>query len=302
MPFMQRITWSGVALHEGVLPGYPASHGCIRMGSEFAVFLWKTTKIGARVIVTHEEPAPTEISNAKLFVPAPSPQLAAPAIAASDGKSTMIAAKSAAHGIDDPDLWVMVNNAPETAAGTPFEKRKFDSYRNGPVSVFVSRKTGKLYVRYDYEPLFETPVKIKNPAVPLGTHVYTAMEATNDSAGMRWNAISILNPETGAPVALKPGKKGERQTAALTETDISLESRAAQSATAALDRIEITCRTRVNPSSNAIHVCATRRTWMPGTQASLRSLRKLACAPGMTVLDLLRTEFIARAGAGVEIA
>jgi len=239
MPFMQRITWSGVALHEGVLPGYPASHGCIRMGSEFAVFLWKTTKIGARVIVTHEQPAPTEISSAKLFVPAPSPQLAAAAIAAGDGKSTMIAAKSAAHSVDDPGLWVMVNNAPETAAETPFEKRKFDSYRNGPVSVFVSRKTGKLYVRYDYEPLFETPVKIKNPAVPLGTHVYTAMEATNDSAGMRWNAISILSPETGAPVALKPGKKGERQTAALTETDISLESRVAQSAAAALDRIEI---------------------------------------------------------------
>jgi len=239
MPFMQRITWSGVALHEGVLPGYPASHGCIRMGSEFAVFLWKTTKIGARVIVTHEEPAPTEISNAKLFVPAPSPQLAAPAIAAGDGKSTIIAAKSAAHGIDDPDLWVMVNNAPETAAGTPFEKRKFDSYRNGPVSVFVSRKTGKLYVRYDYEPLFETPVKIKNPERPLGTHVYTAMEATHDGARLRWSAVSIPTPAKGDAEAARPGRKGERITAALTETDIASESREAQNAPAALERIEM---------------------------------------------------------------
>ena len=40
MPFMQRITWSGVALHEGVLPGYPASHGCIRMSHDFAQKLW----------------------------------------------------------------------------------------------------------------------------------------------------------------------------------------------------------------------------------------------------------------------
>jgi L,D-transpeptidase-like protein len=239
MPFMQRITWSGVALHEGVLPGYPASHGCIRMSSDFAVFLWKTTKIGTRVIVTHEEPAPTEISHAKLFVPAPSPHLAAAATAAGDGKSTMIAAKSAARGVDDPGLWVMVNEGPEAAAQTPFEKRKFDAYRNGPVSVFVSRKTGKLYVRYDYEPLFEAPVKIQNPSLPLGTHVYTAMEATNDGAGLRWTAISIPTPAKGEGEATKSGKKGERITAALTETDIASESREAQKALAALDRIEM---------------------------------------------------------------
>ena len=239
MPFMQRITWSGVALHEGVLPGYPASHGCIRMGSEFAVFLWKTTKIGTRVIVTHNEPAPTEISNAKLFVPQPAPHTAAPAAATSESKSTAIAAKNAVRGADEPYLLVTQNDGPDTIAQTPFAKPKIDAYRNGPVSVFVSRKTGKLYVRYDYEPLFEAPVAIKDPSLPLGTHVYTAMEATNDGAGMRWTAISIPSPETGAPVALKPGKKGERQTAALTETDISLESRAAQSAAAALDRIEM---------------------------------------------------------------
>ena len=52
MPYMQRITWSGSALHEGPLPGYPASHGCVRLTDSFAQLLWKTTKIGARVIVT----------------------------------------------------------------------------------------------------------------------------------------------------------------------------------------------------------------------------------------------------------
>ena len=49
MPYMQRITWSGVALHEGVLPGYPASHGCIRMSHDFAQKLWRVTKLGVRV-------------------------------------------------------------------------------------------------------------------------------------------------------------------------------------------------------------------------------------------------------------
>ena len=52
MPYMQRITWSGIALHAGVLPGYPASHGCIRMPMAFAVKMWNWTRMGARVIIT----------------------------------------------------------------------------------------------------------------------------------------------------------------------------------------------------------------------------------------------------------
>jgi L,D-transpeptidase catalytic domain len=46
MPYMQRITWSGIALHAGVLPGHPASHGCIRLAKDFAVRLWHLTKRG----------------------------------------------------------------------------------------------------------------------------------------------------------------------------------------------------------------------------------------------------------------
>ena len=55
MPYMQRITWSGVAMHAGVLPGYPASHGCIRMPMSFAVKMWNWTRMGARVFVTPGE-------------------------------------------------------------------------------------------------------------------------------------------------------------------------------------------------------------------------------------------------------
>jgi len=55
MPYMQRITWSGVAMHAGVLPGYPASHGCIRMPMSFAVKMWNWTKMGVRVFVTPGE-------------------------------------------------------------------------------------------------------------------------------------------------------------------------------------------------------------------------------------------------------
>jgi lipoprotein-anchoring transpeptidase ErfK/SrfK len=75
MPFMQRITWSGVAMHAGVLPGYPASHGCIRMPMAFAMKMWNWTKMGARVIVTPGEMSPANFSHpllvAQKIVPQP---------------------------------------------------------------------------------------------------------------------------------------------------------------------------------------------------------------------------------------
>ena len=66
MPYMQRITWSGVALHAGVVPGHPASHGCIRLPERFAVRLWGMTKVGARVVITRGEAAPYEITHPRL--------------------------------------------------------------------------------------------------------------------------------------------------------------------------------------------------------------------------------------------
>jgi hypothetical protein len=63
MPYMQRITWSGVAMHAGVLPGYPASHGCIRMPMAFSIKMWNWTKMGARVVVTPGEITPVAFSH-----------------------------------------------------------------------------------------------------------------------------------------------------------------------------------------------------------------------------------------------
>lgn len=71
MPFMQRITWSGVALHEGVLPGYPASHGCVRMPNSFASQIFPLTKIGMRVIIARDDVAPVDIVHRVLMKPAP---------------------------------------------------------------------------------------------------------------------------------------------------------------------------------------------------------------------------------------
>ena len=74
MPFMQRITWSGVAMHAGVLPGYPASHGCIRMPMAFAVKMYGWTRMGARVIVTPGDVTPTSFSHPLLATIKVAPQ------------------------------------------------------------------------------------------------------------------------------------------------------------------------------------------------------------------------------------
>jgi len=63
MPYMQRITWSGIAMHAGVLPGYPASHGCIRMPMSFAVKMYNWTRMGARVFVTPGTVSPESFSH-----------------------------------------------------------------------------------------------------------------------------------------------------------------------------------------------------------------------------------------------
>src|SRR5437660_3076994 len=77
MPYMQRITWSGVAMHAGVLPGYPASHGCIRMPMNFAVKMWGWTRMGARVVIAPGELAPESISHQLLATRKSAPVAAA---------------------------------------------------------------------------------------------------------------------------------------------------------------------------------------------------------------------------------
>jgi L,D-transpeptidase catalytic domain len=71
MPFMQRLTWSGIAMHAGVVPGYRASHGCIRLPASFAKSFFDITKVGARVIVTPDETEPLPFEHPNLFRPLP---------------------------------------------------------------------------------------------------------------------------------------------------------------------------------------------------------------------------------------
>src|ERR1700676_3507195 len=95
MPNMQRITWNGIALHGGPLPGYAASHGCVRMPFGFAEKLFDKTRIGMRVIISPNDAAPVEVSRPALFRSKPEAVAAAPAHAETLAREVAGAAKTA---------------------------------------------------------------------------------------------------------------------------------------------------------------------------------------------------------------
>src|SRR4030088_1732334 len=186
MSYMLRITWSAVVLHAGVVPGHPTTPGCIRVKNDFAIRLWHPTKRGTRVIITHDDVQPVEITNPHLFKPkavSGSPEFQTATVA---GKSISTAA--ATHGSP-------VSNA-ETPEATSLQvpgsaPAGVAPQKVVPISIFVSRKLSKLFVRQGFTPLFDVPVTIENPGEPLGTHVFTAMEFQNEGAAIRWTVVSI---------------------------------------------------------------------------------------------------------------
>jgi hypothetical protein len=95
MPNMQRITWNGIALHGGPLPGYAASHGCVRMPYGFAEKLFDKTWIGMRVIISPNDAEPVEFSHPALFVPNREAIAAAPAKAEALAREAAEAARTA---------------------------------------------------------------------------------------------------------------------------------------------------------------------------------------------------------------
>jgi hypothetical protein len=246
MPFMQRITWSGVALHEGVLPGYPASHGCIRMSRDFAQKLWPTTQLGARVVIARGELAPVDFEHPRLFVPKPKPE---PQVAGNatttDGRNVAQipvapaevtpvtgeprppeVAPAGSDGIKPaPTIDPVKPNAPRLRSADQPAKR------SGQVAVFVSRKEKKIFVRQGFVPLFDAPVVIEEPAQPLGTHVLTAMEVTDK--GMRWNLMTIPT-DPSAPAEQRESRKKPKE-----PSRPAVQLKSPSTAAEALDRIQM---------------------------------------------------------------
>ena len=238
MPYMQRITWSGVALHQGVGVGHPASHGCVRVPREFAQRLWTLTRLGARVIIARPELRPEEFADPHLFVRREKSPAVAAAPAAVEavktaqtvegGKATDVAASSmstdtsaapASTGVpaNGADGGARKDGAPAPAAdvlrptldaaleNVPMPARKPAAIgtagRKTPIAIFISRKTSKIYVRQNFEPMFEASVTIAHPEEPFGTHVFTAMQVMADGATLRWTVISLPGDPPTAPRA-----------------------------------------------------------------------------------------------------
>ena len=258
MPYMQRITWSGIAMHQGVVPGHPASHGCIRLPEAFANRLFRTTKVGVRVLVTNRAVEPTEFSHPRLFTPAPAVAAANPRdafastlpatptgtkVAATDEKTTTPASPgdrisdafpSASAGTTTPSttasakssMPVIMAQFPAVPAPAPATAGPEKPLPPGPISVFISRKEGKLFVRKGFQPVFDVPVTIDRPDQALGTHLFTAVSQKDDGSAMRWLEVSMPQERR----VIERTRKGVHET---------LEAIPALNPSAALDRITI---------------------------------------------------------------
>jgi lipoprotein-anchoring transpeptidase ErfK/SrfK len=254
MYFMQRITWSGVAMHEGVVPNHPASHGCIRLPGAFARQMWGITKLGVRVIITHGEVTPVAISNERLFTlkrepaePKAEAQAKLPETVGGTSNAFELAQLSAARRdgqasnatvLDVSKPLAPALDAMAYALGTPrettvpeFKPVEPKPLKPGPIAVFISRKEGKIYVRKGFEPVFDAPVTFEDPNRPLGTHVFTALAVNGDNTTLRWNVVSM--PGAGSPPVKKPAK-GKR-----VETPAAPVVGPASNAKEALDRVTI---------------------------------------------------------------
>jgi hypothetical protein len=230
MPYMQRITWSGIALHAGVLPGHPASHGCIRLKNSFAIRLWHLTKRGTRVIIAHDDVRPVEIANPHLFNPKAASDAPESRAATVAGNSTHAAAATPGPLMSNAESQEATNLQAPSSAPAAIAPQKVV-----PISVFVSRKLSKLFVRRGFRPLFDVPVKIQNPEVPLGTHVFTAMEFQSEAAAIRWSVVSMPDE---FPI-MSEGSTREREASAKQRTEATLPPLLPNKASMALDRIEI---------------------------------------------------------------
>jgi hypothetical protein len=268
MPNMLRITWSGIALHGGPLPGYAASHGCVRMPYGFAEKLFDKVRIGMRVIIAPDDAEPAAFSHPALFVPKPEAIAAVPARAEALARAADEAARTAAEAkraaaaaareaaplaaslrklktlkaradavlaraekalsaakteqakaraeeqkqkaaARVAELQAQLDTAEADAksrldaaaaaqdAAKAAEAKRADATKAAreaklalqPVSVFISRKTQRLYVRRGFEATLEAPVTIRNPDEPIGTHVFTAVAPAD--GGLRWTAVTI---------------------------------------------------------------------------------------------------------------
>jgi hypothetical protein len=311
MPFMQRITWSGIALHAGLLPGYPASHGCIRMPYEFAEHLFGLTKVGMRVIVARNDVVPAAISH-PLFMKSDRSlalqSIVATKLAEADAaqkkaeqtrpmvrqkvsekaraqralRMAEIAKTRAETRATEAEYALRAASAPEAIAQAEATKSEAAAKLAGaqaqletarmevqpkideaaraieeakaalavrvaamdavqeaerklaPISIFVSMKTQRLYVRQAFEHELESPVTIRDPDKAIGTHIFTAMGYDSGGGDARWSVVTLSGKRSD-----EPGSNERRYQTGKADRGADPVATDLAAAAAALDRITI---------------------------------------------------------------
>jgi hypothetical protein len=214
------------------------------------------------VIIARNDAAPVDFAHAHLFVPKPKP--AAPPLAGNEGDTrskpavpvglaqsatnreatspevAVPASEGAAPGgtaaapqaASEPRKLPQTSDPPKPSPAAKYRAADQPHKRSGPLAIFISRKEKKIFVRQGFVPLFDMPVAIDGPDLPLGTHIFTAIEVTDDGAGMRWNAITLPRDQR------RPREPGPRKKNALHAT-VPMSDEANATPEKALDRIHI---------------------------------------------------------------
>ncbi|GLI92797.1 hypothetical protein LMG27198_17890 [Methylocystis echinoides] len=157
MPNMNRLTWSGVALHAGNLPGYPASHGCVRLPMKFSELLFGATHVGTPVIIAGAHTDPWELTHPGMVLSGYAEQEFEQVVAGLDGKKP-------------PSDWASASNTPVT-------------------SVIVSSADKTIELIENDRVVARSKLTLKG-GDKLGSHVFVLNGANSDARGMHWSAIT----------------------------------------------------------------------------------------------------------------
>lgn len=173
MPNMNRLTWSGIALHAGNLPGYPASHGCIRMPLKFSELLFEVTHVGTPVILAGTHTDPKKVTHPGLVL-----------------------GNYASHEFDSVEAKLKTKK-------NPWQAEVHAASETTTAAVLVSHADMSITVLENGTVVAEGRATIENPSEPLGRHVFMLTGAHEGKQGLAWHAISH-HESTGFPLLAPP--------------------------------------------------------------------------------------------------
>ena len=174
MPYMERVTWGGIALHAGDLPGYPDSHGCVRLPLEFSKLLFGVTMKGATVIIADEHSAPAETVHPGLF-------------------------------------FTQKGEESEPIAAGKFNWDP-DKSTSGPVSLIVSSADKTVYVYRNGVEIGRAGIPNAQVVSPLNDRVFSALSGVDAEGHLRWLEVTSAGKEDRARVCFcRPRRAGCRR-------------------------------------------------------------------------------------------